>query len=347
MSNIARELSNRFANMGFVCALLVVAIHTAPAEIPSDGLWFFKYLLFRGVAVIGVPFFFLASGIFLGVHCHEDGWWRRACRKRVFTLLIPFVFWCSFLVIVGKVLIPLGVYFVKGSSPAFGEGEIIKWGTYGLDFFSGPILGPLWFVRTLFFYVLFSPVIKYCLQKSAVCTLIVLGVAYYVLDPVHDQIRYFSIDKEWRSFLGWYLSLEGLFYFSAGLSISLFDKFHYLDLKKPWLAAVGLFICFFPLLFGFERLRVAPLSIPFVLLGVWSFCPNNRVFVFSGLAFPVYILHGLIKYGLCMLPASLKGLTWWFAVEWVIMVTVSILVALAIRKCSSPFSNFVFGNRNH
>ena len=345
MTEIKGELSTRLANMRIVCALLVVAIHTEPVAIPKDWLWPFKYVLYHGVAVIGVPFFFFASGLFLGVQCKEEGWWLRACRKRIKTLLVPFVFWCTVVVVIGKVLVPLVASVVNGARFSPDGSEIIKWGTYGLDLFSGPILGPLWFVRTLFIFVLLGPFLKFCLQKSAVVTLMVVGLAYYIMDPVHDQIRYIGIGREWWSFWGWYFSLEGLFYFLAGLCVSINEKARVLEFRRPWLAVIGIVVCVIPLLFDVPRLRVAPLAIPFVLAGVWSLCPAKRAFGFCGYAFPIYVLHGLVKKGLILLPSDWQAFTGWFAIEWFVMVSFSLLLAFVIRILSEPLFAFAFGNR--
>ena len=310
-----------------------------------DWLWPFKYVFYHGVAVIGVPFFFFASGVFLGVHCKEEGWWYRACKKRIKTLLIPFVFWCTVLLVIGKLLIPFAANMVKGTSPLFGDSEVIKWGTYGLDLFSGPILGPLWFVRTLLIFVFLSPLLKFCIQKSAVATLVALGLAYYFIDPVHDKIRYLEIGREWWSFWGWFLSLEGLFYFSAGLCVSINEKVRILDFPRPWLAAIGIAVCIIPLIVDAPCLRVVPLAIPFVLAGVWSLCPAKRAFGFCGYAFPIYVLHGLVKKGLILLPSDWQAFTGWFAIEWFVMVSISLLLAFVVRIFSEPLFAFAFGNR--
>ena len=47
------------------------------------------------VCPIAVPFFFVASGYFLGVRAWSGcGWGGNAMRKRIKTLLIPYFFWC-------------------------------------------------------------------------------------------------------------------------------------------------------------------------------------------------------------------------------------------------------------
>lgn len=87
---ISQELSDKIANMSFVCACLVVMIHTPFSVGTIDQ--FVKYWIGGGVASAAVPIFFIISGFFLGQHINEDGWYGRAVKKRIRTLVIPFLF---------------------------------------------------------------------------------------------------------------------------------------------------------------------------------------------------------------------------------------------------------------
>lgn len=93
MANISKELSNKFANMALLCAMLVVVIHFHLDPIKGTTIWYVNTILVRAIASIAVPFFFLASGYFLAAHCGEQGWWGRALKRRVVSLLIPYLFW--------------------------------------------------------------------------------------------------------------------------------------------------------------------------------------------------------------------------------------------------------------
>ena len=89
MNKISTELSNKIANMGIVCAFLVICIHATSAE---DANWW-NWLIARGIGKIAVPFFFVAAGFFLAGHVGEDGWWKAAVMKRMRTLIVPLLLW--------------------------------------------------------------------------------------------------------------------------------------------------------------------------------------------------------------------------------------------------------------
>lgn len=76
------SLSNKFRNMAFVCAVLIVFLHF------PGGRWF-RTVMSAGVPQIAVPYFFLSSGYFCVSHAGEREWWRAAMRKRVGSLLVP------------------------------------------------------------------------------------------------------------------------------------------------------------------------------------------------------------------------------------------------------------------
>ena len=84
-------ISAKVANMSFVCALLVVLIHTTVRADSASSLWWFKSVGREFVCKIGVPFFFVASGYYLAAHWQDARWYGREIRKRVRTLLVPFV----------------------------------------------------------------------------------------------------------------------------------------------------------------------------------------------------------------------------------------------------------------
>ena len=60
---ISAEVSNKIANMGFVCTLLVVAIHIRHVPQAHEGAPLALYFIVRHIfGSIAVPFFFIVSG---------------------------------------------------------------------------------------------------------------------------------------------------------------------------------------------------------------------------------------------------------------------------------------------
>ena len=79
MSNrISKTLSEKMAVMSFVCACLIVAIHTTSRPLDDTWQWWVVALLGKeGVCRVAVPYFFLASVFFIAGHFGEDGWYGR------------------------------------------------------------------------------------------------------------------------------------------------------------------------------------------------------------------------------------------------------------------------------
>ena len=67
--DVSKETSAKFANMGFVCACLVVLIHLGVDGKPGGAAWWTHQMFTHvGMTRIAVPFFFFASGYWLAGH---------------------------------------------------------------------------------------------------------------------------------------------------------------------------------------------------------------------------------------------------------------------------------------
>ena len=109
--------SKTLSNGAALCALLVVAIHV-PVDVSrcaEHSVFGFWLLLFHeGFARAAVPMFFFVSGYLLAGHFGDEKWYMAAIRKRIRTLLIPYValnILLSLCVILGKA--------IKGPSNSF------------------------------------------------------------------------------------------------------------------------------------------------------------------------------------------------------------------------------------
>ena len=71
--NIDSRLSVKLTNMGFLCSMLVVLIHTGVLADRGSYLWWVSSLTGKGIATVAVPYFFLVSGFMLGKHCWGGG----------------------------------------------------------------------------------------------------------------------------------------------------------------------------------------------------------------------------------------------------------------------------------
>ena len=142
MKKIDSDTSNKMANMGFLCAIFIVLLHSGCG----------------GITSVAVPYFFLAAGYFLAGHFGEEGWWRREVCKRVRSLLVPMWIWGAVFLVTGLIF-QWGIRFVgydyHGEVMAFSDRVL---GCLGLRFTVN--MGVLWFVRMLFILVVISPLLR-------------------------------------------------------------------------------------------------------------------------------------------------------------------------------------------
>ena len=169
---MTKEISNKIANLGVIGALMVVLIHIPKCETGSVAIMY--KILPDGLLGSAVMMFFAISGYLIAGHVDEKGWWGHECRKRIRTLLVPYVVLNLFYFLV------MAAYHCAGAGASefsFSvRGILAAEGVIG----GNPIIGPLWYVRCLLLAVLtlplFMPVIR-CGKGMAfgLCLLIYLG----------------------------------------------------------------------------------------------------------------------------------------------------------------------------
>lgn len=181
-----------------LCILLVVAMHLGIPEI------------FPGAYNMMVPCFFFLSGFFYST---KDGL-KNLLKKRIKTLLIPFIFWyiLSYAIFyLGKLIYP----DISNMTEATGI----------LDCFTqkGYFNGPLWFLPCLFFINLISyPIIRYHLGLTAkVAAAFIAGTLGFLL-YIYNIPLPLSIDTAFTATPFFFLGYEAR-------RFALFDK-----IKAPY-----------------------------------------------------------------------------------------------------------------
>ena len=341
-------VSRKVANMAFLCALLVVVIHleNVPEGVGSLA-WTVHYFVRYVLAVAAVPYFFLASGYFLARHVDEPGWWGRAIAKRLRTLGIPYLVWC---------LVPIVVFSVcwPGYSSA-GECWLVKpepgsiAAAFGLNLFTLPEANrPLWYVRALMLLVLVSPALVWLLRKGRQWTLLALLALYWSVNTWSLGSPDWWISVRWRMVWIFGFSLEGLFYFCAGMFLA----------RRPvrvggrtalWLGLAGLVVGLFGMALEAKGVHAygypVLVSIPLVMLLLWRLMPSAQwPAALVGSSFAVYVMHPVVIRAMNASGVLPSG-PFLIVVEYVAAVAVTVLLAVALHRALPRVSSVAFGGR--
>ena len=234
LANTTPRQSQLIDWLRFPLAAAVVLLHAGEHPIGPDDVSFYDTLriaLSHGICRIAVPVFFFFSGFLF--FTHMDHWdtqvWLGKVKKRVRTLLLPYLLWNVITLLAGFAY----TWIRARVNPAAGGASLVEtlringwlrifWdSTYGC-----PIDYPLWFIRDLIVFVVLTPALFFLLKKG----------------------------KEWSVLLLFLLcglaasrDFEGLFYFAFGAYFRLSSRDFLRDFRRfKWpayvLSGVGLIL---------------------------------------------------------------------------------------------------------
>lgn len=211
-----RHQSEVISTMRFPLIAMIVMFHLYPPE-QTIATPYASYNIIatffsaHGIARLAVPAFFLISGYFFFYHLKE---WNKTVyaekiRKRVSTLLIPYLLWNG-IPILGIILVRLLIGMNSGDSlNSIKEfGDSIGWfrafwdgGTAG----GHPFDVPLWYVRDLMVCSVCTPIIYFLLKKFGIVTIFIIGCLF--------------LTNTWIDVAG--LDVRACFFFSFGAYLSI------------------------------------------------------------------------------------------------------------------------------
>ena len=156
MTQIPLRTSKAITTFTSLATLLVIMCHTDDVMQPEARSALVRYLG-GSFSDANVCNFFFLSGFLLARHSGEEGWWRKAILSRLRSLAVPYLAWCLAYFFLSGHFIDM-VYFVHGNDTFTAVGEIVRLTrrVFGLGFLLPPYDFPLWYVKTLFYFVIVS-----------------------------------------------------------------------------------------------------------------------------------------------------------------------------------------------
>lgn len=338
------EASRKTKNLGFLCSLLVVAIHAAwPDGPPLSAAWFIRQGLVEGIGRMAVPFFFVVSGFFLARHFSEKGWWRRETAKRLRSLLVPYVVWSLAALLAAWLLaaiVDFGTHRPFGTTcPVPGLRDLPA--VFGLDLTEYPLDVPLWYVRCLFVLVLLSPALDWLASR---CGRAWLAAAFLLLLFARRIPA-----GNWDTYL--YHASLGLFFFSAGIVLRKTRPPQLPSVAAVFSGLAGLALLAAKMAAAWKgwpfESELGTLSLPFLLHAAWTFVPKSEwPGWLTSCAFPIFLANIVVIRFVApfLLHAGMGGGAAAFA-ELAAGVAVPCALAWFLRRCFPRVASIAFGGR--
>ena len=296
MSNPLTEIESKTIDLRRpLLAFMVVGLHVRPlyldgTELFTDSIYDASVItVFKVLFSLAVPAFFMISG-YLFFRNLED-WkypvWKDKLKKRVYSLLIPYLLW-NIIALLGFIITRKAGQIINGNDPVdlisllnergwirilwdrclYGAVHPATTNLFGIAVGSGtPMNEPTWFIRDLMVVILFTPLIHFLIRKTGRLFILVTGIL-------------FCLDL-WIPLPGF--SSKSFFLFSIGAWFSINGK---------------------SMLDCFKRFRTTGYVLSLLLLftasvslnsNEWLYCITSRLFIISGVPVLFCLTSGFLS----------------------------------------------------
>ena len=352
MKPIDIHTGKAFAKFSFLATLLVVMCHTddvMPLKYKSSLVRF----LGGSFSDANVCNFFFLSGFLLAKHFGEKRWWVNGLKKRISTLAIPYVVWCAicyaFLFFRNQIF-PSA--YDNCMEPASLIDEVRR--VFGIGFLTNPCGFVLWYVKTLFYFILISPLVFPVLRRSfrTFCSIVSLILILRFVG--------YSFRLEIMRYFGFCFHLLGFIAFICGGWCALHNITFPERLKKSplilplaiWISTAALFFFWGNCVKGLYYIA-APINIAvsvFCLLWI-CFCTSWTFPAFLvKCSFFVYAAHlQVLKVCSKLLPPAPAHIHAISAIAFFVLFVASVIICVGVAHCThfiSPrFAALLSGGR--
>ena len=226
---ISAELSRKLTAVSFFTACFVIINHSyihqhVDSPLASWTMTFFS----KNMSFFAVSLFFAISGFLVAkkTDCGQTpGWYSSILKKRMRTLGIPYLVWCTIYVLTYLPFVMLGNHLAGRDllhntylhEPLL---SIVNLGClYGLDLWVLPVPSTMWYVRNLILLFLVLPILFPIMRQriAGIVYLFILFLLYLVQDWAPDSI--------WQVLESGF-SVRGLFFLPLGIYLALHPVDH-------------------------------------------------------------------------------------------------------------------------
>ena len=341
---IEKRVSLKLALMSFVAAVLVVCIHAPVTREPGFSMWFEDFFGSK-IPSVAVPFFFVASGYFLANRMESQGY-SVQLKKRIVTLLIPYLIWCVMLGALENCNSLLAN--IVNHYPLMRHIETNPIHIFGLDLTRNPPL-PLWFLRALMLYVIASPVLLWIARRK------------YMLLAFAGSLVLFACTKNLyipqglSSVFAFTFAPVNILAFTMGLHFSCNPRMVSMSAGKVFL--IGGMTSFFSL--SIFKILSVPMpyavgtlmrlcAVGLALAGAWSVCPALELpRLLRGQSFPIYLCHAIFVPYVLLFSQKFPFMLGWggFVMNVILLVFGSLIVSHLLHRHMPRFCKVIFGGR--
>ena len=347
MTDYTSLQSKTFNFLRFPLMVFIVFIHTINLSDVANNIFVqdIYYLITKVIAALGVPTFFIISGYYFFYTKNENEVFNKnsyffKLKKRVKTLLIPFLLWNLFMIIF-YIVVPLLI-------PSFGaDGQIKTVKQFFVAFVSynyhTPINYPLWYVRDLMILCILSPIIYLLIKYLKIIPLIILFIVavwrFYIPMPRMD------------------LTYQSFFYFPLGAYFAIHHKNIIEYCRKLSFYPLIIYIIFIVAFLITKDGTINRIGIIFGLIATYNivsyFVEHNKLkenpflsemsfFLFLFHALPIIIVSNRLK---SLLPQTDLGYLINYFLSVFIVVLLAIITYKIMKKYFPRFTSILMGGR--
>lgn len=179
---MSKEFSNKIKNINFLLTCLVVLLHCNCMVYANTDLILYPFInyindIISVICDIAVPSFFVLSS-FLFFQNYNSKKCTKKITSRIKSLVVPYLFWNTIFLIYNLI-----IFQIPGVSGMNSNGSIIIPEISVIFILKSIIFAyytPLWYIRTLFFLVLVSPIIYYIIKKFNKKSLLLIPIIFVI-----------------------------------------------------------------------------------------------------------------------------------------------------------------------